>query len=197
MFFKIILILLCINSLADCKDIRVMIENGMVKGKVVEFNNKTIHVFRGIKYAKAPIGELRFKRPVKVKNWSNVYDAITEKYSCHQNSIFGYEIKRNFSEDCLFLNVWAPHQKITRRVSKKIAKPKPVMVWIHGAALAIGSIWEDQYNAIALSATQDVIVVTINYRLGPFGFLYGGTEDAPGNVGLYDQLLALKWVRNP
>ena len=197
MLFKAILILFCINSLVHCKDILVRIENGMVKGEVVEFNNKLIDVFRGIRYAKAPVGELRFKRPVKVDNWSSVYDAITEKNSCHQISIFGYGISKHISEDCLFLNVWAPHTSVTKRVFKKSARHKPVMVWIHGGALAIGSTWEDQYNAIALTATQDVIVVTVNYRLGPFGFLSSGTRDAPGNVGLYDQLLGLKWVRNP
>ena len=197
MLFKAILILFCINSLVHCEDISVRIENGMVKGEVVEFNNKLTNVFRGIRYAKAPVGELRFKRPVKVDNWSSVYDAITEKNSCHQISIFGYGISKHISEDCLFLNVWAPHVNITKRVFKKSVRSKPVMVWIHGGALAIGSIWEDQYNAIALSATQDVIVVTVNYRLGPFGFLSSGTKDAPGNVGLYDQLLGLKWVRNP
>ena len=196
MFSKTILILFCFYPLGHSKDILVKIENGNVKGEVVHFNNKTIHVFRGIRYAKAPIGELMFKRPVKVDNWSDVYDAITEKNSCHQVLINGYGMTKNISEDCLFLNIWAPHQNIVKRVFQRLAKPKPVMVWIHGGAYVVGSIWEDQYNAIALAATQDVIVVTVNYRLGPFGFLYSGTDEAPGNVGLHDQLLALKWVRN-
>ncbi|CAG2111665.1 unnamed protein product, partial [Medioppia subpectinata] len=80
-----------------------------------------------------------------------------------------------------------------------ISKPfpvtlKPVMFWIHGGSLNMGSIFLDWFNGSVL-ATHDVVVVSVNYRLGPFGFLYGDREDAPGNVGLYDQLLGLKWVR--
>ena len=69
------------------------------------------------------------------------------------------------------------------------------MVWFHGGGLQLGSIWQIMYNALPL-ATFDVVVVAVNYRVGPLGFLYDGTDEAPGNAGLYDQLLALKWVRN-
>ena len=192
MLFKKVL-LFNLFLLSHCKEIFVKIENGIIKGEIINFNNKIVNVFRGIRYAKAPIEEFRFKRPVKVDNWPNVYDAITEKNSCHQTKVFGYEINKNFSEDCLFLNVWASNEGFNKKVPRKV---QPVMIWIHGGAFTFGSIWEDQYNAIALAATQDVIVVTVNYRLGPFGFLYSGTQDAPGNMGLYDQLLGLKWVRN-
>ena len=89
------------------------------------------------------------------------------------------------NEDCLFLNVWAPHDS---------SGNKPVMYYIHGGALQIGTISEMLYDAIPL-ATFDVVVVAVNYRVGPMGFLYDGTEEAPGNVGLYDQLLGLKWVK--
>ena len=68
------------------------------------------------------------------------------------------------------------------------------MVWFYGGGLQSGSIWGGLYNALPI-ATLDVVVVSVNYRVGPWGFLYGGNDDAPGNVGLYDQLLALKWVR--
>ena len=70
---------------------------------------------------------------------------------------------------------------------------KPVMFWIHGGGLIGGSIFMADYNGSVI-ATNDVVLVATNYRLGPFGFLYGDREDAPGNVGFYDQLLALKWV---
>ena len=69
------------------------------------------------------------------------------------------------------------------------------MVWFYGGGLQSGSIWEDFYNALPI-ATLDVVVVSVNYRIGSWGFLYDGSDEAPGNVGLYDQLLALKWVRN-
>ncbi|CAG2115823.1 unnamed protein product, partial [Medioppia subpectinata] len=95
------------------------------------------------------------------------------------------------SEDCLVLNVWTP----TVRTDYPLKAPlKPVMFWIYGGGLIVGSAFQQQYNA-SLLATNDVVVVSVNYRLGPFGFLYGDREDAPGNVGFYDQLLALKWVR--
>ena len=93
------------------------------------------------------------------------------------------------SEDCLVLNIWSPkpkHQNTTQVL-------KPVMFWIHGGAFTIGSSFQPGYNGSAL-ATNDVVVVTINYRLGPLGFLYANDTSAPGNVAFYDQLLALKWV---
>ncbi|CAG2164753.1 unnamed protein product [Oppiella nova] len=93
----------------------------------------------------------------------------------------------NASEDCLVLNIWSP--------SSPSNGSKAVMFWIHGGTLVLGSIFQDYYDGSVL-ATHDVVIVSTNYRLGLFGFLYGDREDAPGNVGFYDQLLALKWVRD-
>ena len=95
---------------------------------------------------------------------------------------------KDMSEDCLFLNVYAQQSNFNSSNSSKL---KPVLFWIHGGALLDGS--SNDANGTAL-ATHDVVVVAINYRLGIFGFLYGGTKDSPGNLGLYDQLEALKWV---
>ena len=172
-------------SIVSCqnKEIIVNIEDGQIKGELIELRGKTIDVFKGIRFGKPPVGDLRFKRPEKVDKWTDVYDATTEKYSCYQVDInFGVG---EMNEDCLFLNVWSPHN----------AKDKSVMVWLHGGGLQMGSIWQTWYNALPL-ATFDVVVVAVNYRVGPLGFLYDGTDEAPGNAGLYDQLLALKWVRN-
>ena len=90
-----------------------------------------------------------------------------------------------YSEDCLFLNVWT-NEINTERL-------KPVMFFIHGGNLQFGTAFSSLYNGKVLS-TYDVVVVVINYRLGKFGFLYGGDDSAPGNAGIYDQLLALHWV---
>ena len=87
-----------------------------------------------------------------------------------------------YSEDCLVLNVW------TRKVNTKALKP--VMFFIHGGSLKYGTAFESLYNGKVL-ATMDVVIVVPNYRLGKFGFLYGGDDTAPGNAGIYDQLLAL------
>ncbi|CAF1316908.1 unnamed protein product [Adineta steineri] len=94
------------------------------------------------------------------------------------------------NEDCLYLNVWSPVGSGTNGTLK------PVMVWIHGGGLLVGSPSEYVYHGDMLSARGDVIVVSISYRLNIFGFLYSGDSRAPGNVGLLDQNLGLKWVRD-
>src|SRR5581483_3259291 len=120
------------------------------------------------------------------------YDATKAKQSCMQvvqNNIPDKWRIKDMSEDCLFLNIWQP--KDVQGKSKL-----PVMFWIHGGAFAIGSVFTQFYNASYIATLGEVIVVSTNYRLSAFGFLYGGTEDAPGNVGYHDQMLALKWVKD-
>ena len=180
--YNIFLVVL-LTAFCHCKEIIVNLDDGHVKGEVVELRGKTIDVFNGIRFGKPPIGDLRFKRPEKVDKWTDVYDATTEKNSCYQVDR-GFHMA-NMNEDCLFLRVWAPHN----------TRNKTVMVWLFGGGLQTGSIYQSWYDALPL-ATFDVVVVSINYRVGPMGFIYDGTEEAPGNVGLYDQLLGLKWVKN-
>src|SRR5581483_3756876 len=120
------------------------------------------------------------------------YDATKAKQSCMQvvqNNIPDKWRIKDMSEDCLFLNIWQP--KDVQGKSKL-----PVMFWIHGGAFAIGSVFTQFYNASYIATLGEVIVVSTNYRLSAVGFLYGGSEDAPGNVGYHDQLLALKWVND-
>ena len=93
----------------------------------------------------------------------------------------------DISEDCLFLDIWS---KVS---SGNHTELKPVMFWIYGGALSIGSINEQIYFG-GLLAAHDVVLVSANYRLGAFGFLYTIDSTTPGNVGFYDQNLALKWV---
>ena len=104
-----------------------------------------------------------------------------------------YQYNGNNSEDCLVLNIWSPPVSDIEVIDKPL---KPVMVWIYGGAFVIGSIFQfPNYNGSVL-ATHDIVFVSINYRLGAFGFLYSGDESSPGNMGLYDQQLALQWVTN-
>jgi carboxylesterase type B len=105
-------------------------------------------------------------------------------------SISGNLENLTLSEDCLVLNIWSPELP----KSGTNFEAKPVMFFIYGGGFAIGSIYQSIYGGQVL-ATNDAVVVTANYRLGNFGFLYGGPESAPGNMGHYDQTLALKWVR--
>jgi carboxylesterase type B len=95
----------------------------------------------------------------------------------------------NVSEDCLYLNIYAP-------ISSQLQPNRTVMVWIHGGSFSSGSISIPFYDGSVLAANNDVIVVSINYRLGIFGFLYADETDMSGNYGLYDQVLALKWIKN-
>ena len=160
----------------------VRTKNGQIRGHQVNVLNKDVYEFVGIRYAQPPIGDLRFKKPVAVANWTDVYDATETRNICWQANSSKYN-REHMNEDCLFLNIW----------SSNLQTLKPVLFWIHGGAFIMGSSFSESINGSAL-ATYHVVIVTINYRLGLFGFLYGGSEDAPGNAGLYDQLLALKWI---
>ncbi len=154
-----------------------------------------ITVFRGIRYALAPIGDLRWKPPVPPPDWKGVHAAAEFGPACMQSvsastSIYADSIPR-VNEDCLFLNVWKPTQ----------ASKAPVMVWIHGGALRgmSGSQGLDDGSQLA---RRGVIVVTLNYRLGAFGYLALPqlTAESPhhssGNYGLLDQIAALRWVQD-
>ncbi|OTF80600.1 hypothetical protein BLA29_001042, partial [Euroglyphus maynei] len=136
------------------------------------------------------IGEAnRFEKPTMVKSWpGDVYNATKAGNSCVQfTNLIVLENVTSESEDCLFLNVYKP---ITND-----EKLLPVMVWIYGGSFQGGSIFLSFYDSSYLASYGKVMVVAINYRLGPFGFLYGDNEHNPGNLGFYDQLLGLKWIQ--
>jgi para-nitrobenzyl esterase len=155
-----------------------------------------VRVFRGIPFAKPPVGPRRFGAPEAPEPWPGVRDATRFGPASHQASrplapILGILVDEE-SEDCLSLNVWTPAAGDGAR--------RPVLVWIHGGAWVIGSGSERTYDAAHLVRRGDVVVVTINYRLGPFGFLrtreLGGGVDATGNESMLDQVAALEWVRD-
>ena len=152
--------------------------------------------FLAIPYAEPPVGPLRWRAPVPKKPWSGIRDANAFGSSCSQALLGGawnrYDAEHG-SEDCLYLNVITP--------AWPAAKPLPVMFWIHGGANLGGSGSGDLYTAGTLTA-HGVLIVTINYRLGIFGFfahpeLTGESpHSASGNYGLMDQILALHWVHD-
>ncbi|XP_076364986.1 acetylcholinesterase-like [Tachypleus tridentatus] len=155
---------------------------------------KTIDVFWGIPYAEPPTGRLRFQRPQHKQPWEGVLNATTKPNSCFQvvnTAITNFSIPTSWiintplSEDCLYLNIWVPHPQ---------PQKAPVMVWIHGGGFFIGSSTLDAYDGGILSSEENVIVVSMNYRLASLGFLYFNRSDAPGNVGLFDQVMALEWI---
>ncbi|MGB3480582.1 MAG: carboxylesterase family protein, partial [Mycobacterium sp.] len=143
-------------------------------------------LFQGIPYAAPPVGELRWRPPAPVQAWDGLRDATKPGVRCVQGNMLDPDYGLAVGEDCLTLNVWAPTG----------AAGLPVMVWIHGGAFVNGS--SDLYRAQLLAARGQIVVVTINYRLGALGFLahpaFGPPADV-GNYGLADQQAALRWVQ--
>ena len=165
-------------------------------GTLAGFEHNGIHTFRGIPFAQPPVGALRFRAPRPPARWAGTREASQFAPAAPQNHsplgpMLGFDIGST-DEDCLYLNVWTPGCDGARR---------PVMVWIHGGAFVMGAGSQTLYNGETLARRGDVVVVTINYRLGMFGFLrlqeiYGDALPATGNEGLLDQVAALEWVRN-
>jgi len=146
-------------------------------------------LFAGIPYAAPPVGPLRWRPPQPPASWQGVRDASKAGPRCVQNTRNDPDGGRSVSEDCLTLNVWTP--------LKRAGTPRPVMVWIHGGAFTNGS--GDMFDARWLVKRGDIIVVTINYRLGALGFLADPSLAAngnPGNYGFEDQQFALHWVHD-
>lgn len=137
--------------------------------------------WKGIPFAEPPVGNLRFSDPVAHRGWTGIRDASQHGDSC---AVSGIIRDQRGSEDCLFLNVY----------TQSIIDKRPVMVWIHGGAFILGS-GDDAMYGPDYFVTEDVVYVTINYRLGILGFLSTGDRHAPGNYGMKDMVMALKWVK--
>ncbi|CAG2117407.1 unnamed protein product, partial [Medioppia subpectinata] len=184
--FYFVTIFILYFALNTVNSIDVNTSIGVVRGRTLHVLDTNVDQFLGIPYAKPPVGKHRFAKPKPItKPFPDIIDATKPKHLCIQGSSgLPFLPGTVQSEDCLVLNIWT-----TNTIALK-----PVMFWIHGGSLNVGSIFNEWFNGSVL-ATHDVVIVSTNYRLGPLGFLYGDREDAPGNVGLYDQLLALKWVR--
>uniref|UniRef100_A0A8C5W8H1 Carboxylic ester hydrolase n=1 Tax=Leptobrachium leishanense TaxID=445787 RepID=A0A8C5W8H1_9ANUR len=170
---------------------------GQLQGKTntVKGTDRAVHVFLGIPFAKPPIGELRFAPPQPLDPWTSIRDASEHPPMCIQSRKLLNELKESFmgefppphlSEDCLTLNIYTP-------ADRKPSDRLPVMVFIHGGALILGGA--TMLDGSALSAYENVVVVSLQYRLGILGFLSTGTKEATGNYGLLDQVAALQWVQ--
>ena len=146
--------------------------------------------FQGLRYAQAPVGQLRFKPPKAFVPGEAVFDVSKDfKVVCPQ---FGMVDDIYIGqEDCLFLNVYVPENALSHTSNEKY----PVMVWIHGGGLQQGSGSFEEYGPQHFM-NDEVIIVTMNYRLGPLGYLFLGKDDVVGNAGLQDQRLALQWVND-
>ena len=159
---------------------------GETKSVSFQKNEYQIDRYLGIPYAKPPTGHLRFQRPEPFGPFSETYNADDFGASCPQPSYPSMPVEKKTDEDCLFLNIFVPRQKSDE------PSGHAVMFFIHGGGFSIGS--GVVYDAAVLSSVGNVIVVTINYRLGLLGFIDLDSEKAFGNSGLLDQHLALQWV---
>lgn len=164
------------------------------QGKLRGVVQDDILIWRGIPYAAPPTGELRWRAPQPVMPWSDIRDANTFSCASWQDIEYCKELGGGdpgaFSEDCLYLNVWSPGVRQQRL---------PVMVWLHGGGFTIGAGSLPPYDGVAL-AKRDVVVVTVNYRLGHLGFFaHPALDDEAGekinNFALLDQIAALRWVQ--
>ncbi|XP_046686738.1 esterase FE4-like isoform X2 [Homalodisca vitripennis] len=164
----------------------VNLKEGTIRGKVLtatSFSKKKYFAFQGIPYAQPPVGNLRFRDPQPPIPWQGIKDTVRESPPCPQKHILLQDTVGN-EDNCLGLNVYTPD----------FSAAKPVMVWIHGGGFTFGSGHTDLHDP-EYWMERDVVIVTCNYRVGALGFLSLGTSDVPGNAGLKDQVMVLRWVQ--
>ncbi|SMP80916.1 para-nitrobenzyl esterase [Desulfonatronum zhilinae] len=163
----------------------VMTDKGAVRGVVRD----GVREFKGIPYAQAPVGELRWAPPQPVSAWTETLDATQYRSICPQVERYGIP-ESSEDEDCLHLNVTAPYKGV-----EDLSRKRPVLVWLHGGAFVGGS--SALYPLDYMATRGDVVMVSMNYRLGVFGFTAHPSFDADhnGGYGLEDQRAALRWVR--
>src|SRR5262249_24724059 len=188
MFFALVIGVVASGNGTD----RVKIANGWLEAGPP--SDKGVRIFKGIPFAQPPVGELRWKAPQPVKNWTGVRKADQFSARCMQRtgSDSDYWFRgKGMSEDCLYLNVWTP---------AKSAKEKlPVLIYVFGGGFQNGDGSEPRYDG-ANMARQGIVAVSINYRTNIFGFFVHpdlvkeSPNHAAGNYGLRDQVAALRWV---
>src|SRR5579871_2380347 len=178
---------------ANADSLKVKTEQGKVTGKTI--NDGKVRAFLGLPYAAPPLGALRWKAPQPAAKWKGDRDATKFGAHCAQGRVFDDMVFQDAgpSEDCLFVNVYTPAD------AKKDAK-LPVMFWIHGGGYSGGGSSEPRHNGDFLPL-KGVVLVTINYRLGVFGFLVTDelakeNNGVAGNYGLLDMVAALQWVKS-
>jgi para-nitrobenzyl esterase len=181
------------STMTNADPLKVKTEQGKVVGKTI--NNGKVRAFMGLPYAAPPVGDLRWKAPQPPAKWKGDRDATKYGAHCAQGRVFDDMVFQDAgpSEDCLFLNVYVP-------ADAKEKSKLPVMFWIHGGGYSGGGSSEPRHNGDFLP-TKGVVLVTINYRLGVFGFLVTDElakegNGSAGNYGLLDMVAALQWVKS-
>ena len=188
---------LTFDSQAADEPLAVKVEGGRIRGEILDFDDAKVRTFRGIPFAAPPVGELRWRPPQPVKPWEVVQARLRYAPACLQPPGLAYEFAfKDQSEDCLYLNIWT--------AARDENEKRPVMIWIHGGGNTIGGASAPFYDGRYFAAAG-VVLVSIQYRLGAFGYLAHPAltaeakqrdgREASGNYGLMDQIMALKWVR--
>ncbi|XP_038079005.1 acetylcholinesterase-like [Patiria miniata] len=169
---------------------RLQLNEGWIVGETVQFTDPDflnvsaeVDIYKSIPYAEPPIGLNRFRPPIRKRAWDGVRQCRRFKPACMQT----FPSLSGIDEDCLFVHVYVPHN---------LSANADVMVFFHGGAYVFGSGSMPEYTGYPLVTVGGVILVTVNYRLGPFGFMTTGNNDLPANVGMLDQVMALEWVRD-
>jgi len=171
------------------------------KGKIQGFEtstsaNKKVSAWYGIPYAQPPVGNMRFRHPREVDQWDGIKNTLDQPNSCVQmtDTFFpdfagsaAWNTNTKQSEDCLYLNVVIP---------KPHPKNAAVIIWIYGGGFWSGTTTLDLYDLRTMVAEENIIMVGIQYRVASLAFLFFDTEDVPGNAGMYDQVMAIKWVKD-
>lgn len=205
------------NDVPNKDPLVVETQSGLIRGMSrTVLDGHEVHVFYGVPFAKPPIGPLRFRKPVPIEPWHGVLNATTLPNSCYQERYEyfpGFEGEEmwnpntNISEDCLYMNIFVPQKlrlrhKNTEAPIHKGSNGKPILVWIYGGGYMSGSATLDVYDADIMAASSNMIIASMQYRIGAFGFLYlnkyfgSNSDEAPGNMGLWDQALALRWLKD-
>ena len=188
----VLVFLILVTAVATHASDLVQTANGTVDGRGTQPSG--VRIFRGIPFAQPPTGDLRWREPQPAKNWQGVRQALDFGPRCMQARIFDDMIFRSngVSEDCLYLNVWTPAKSSRERL--------PVLVYFYGGGFVSGDGSEPRYDGESMAA-KGIVVLTVNYRLGVFGFMSHPelTKESPhnasGNYGLLDQNAALQWVQ--
>uniref|UniRef100_A0A0K0FAU8 COesterase domain-containing protein n=1 Tax=Strongyloides venezuelensis TaxID=75913 RepID=A0A0K0FAU8_STRVS len=192
-FFILISTKLISGLIRKTHSIELTVDSGSIRGEYLTIGAHDYAVFKGVPYAAPPVGSLRFQKPEPPAKWRGVMNATQYPSMCAQkprtretDPVNVY--RTHISEDCLYINIFAPPQFTNNTY--------PIMVFIHGGNFQRGSSADFPQDAILNNfVSRKIIFISFNYRLGPLGFLSTGDEVLPGNIGLWDMIMALKWVK--
>lgn len=185
-------ILLTLILEISSQSIYVQTPFGSIRGTTLKSRRgHDYYAFRGVPYAQAPTNNLRWKPPVPIKPWYGEFDATSDGPACFSPQRSGLPVEP-MSEDCLRLNIYTPALPVNVSVAYDL---RPVLVHIHGGGFVFLSGTMRSYDPIYFMES-DIVVVTFNYRLNVLGFLSADNDVVPGNVGMLDQILLLKWIQS-